>query len=75
MIDLTNEEMKLFFEVVRKGKVNPISHNFNASVEDILVTADMLNYDIDGYLILGEFGSDYLDEFGNSFKELSCTGG
>lgn len=65
MMELSNEEIKLFLEVVRKGKVNPICHNFDARVEDSLVSIDMLNYDIDGYLIVGDLGSDYLNEVKN----------
>jgi hypothetical protein len=71
----SKEEIMLFFEVVRKGKVNPISHNYSASVEESLVTAEMLKYDIGGHLILGDLGSDYLTTFGNSISMQSLFQG
>ena len=71
----TNEEIMLFFEVVRKGKVNPNSHGYSTKVEESLVIAEMLQFDADGHLILGDLGSDYLATFGNSIPMQSLFQG
>jgi hypothetical protein len=66
MFMLSYDEIMLFFEVVRKGKVNPSSHRYSASVEMSLLKTEMLKYDVDNHLILGDLGCNYLTTFGNS---------